>query len=163
MKRITILVLAMVMVLSLLTACGSNNKEILASKKFISAAESADYTMIIEEDYDGYGTYWAGAFKFAEGVEKEEDNEIYKIDYTKDQSVYNAEVEYENYIDEVKEIGGKQNSGSGKNYSFHVNSSSTEFGIAFRVEEVNLFVVAPAEYKDEILKFFKDIGYEVKI
>jgi len=163
MKKIAVLVLAMLMVLSLLTACGSSTKEILAAQKFIGASEDAGYTMIIEEDYDGYGTYWAGAFEFAEGVEKVEDNEIYKIDYTKDQSVYNAEIEYANYVDEVKEIGGKQNSGSGKNYSFQVNSSSTEFGIAFRVEEVNLFVVAPAEYKDEILKFFKDIGYGVKI
>ena len=162
MKKWTV-ALAMILLLCVLASCSSSNWKVLNAKNFISKAESAKYTIIIEEDYDDFGTYWAGAHKFAAGVEKIEGKEIYVIDYTRDVSVYNAEIEYLDYVDEVKQIGGNSNSGSGKNYEFQINSSATKFGIALRVEDVNLFVVAGAEYKDEILKFFKNVGYELKV
>jgi len=141
----------------------NDDDRIITADEFIVAAQKMGYFMIIEEDYDGFNTYWAGAHLFAEGVEQVEGNHIYVIDYTKDTTERNAKVEYILYVKEVKEFGGKENSGSGSNYEFQVNSSEEGFGIAYRVGDVNLFVTAPAEYKDEIMAFFVAIGFGVEV
>ncbi|MCL2036814.1 MAG: hypothetical protein FWG83_05460 [Oscillospiraceae bacterium] len=140
-----------------------SGEPVINSENFISAASKMGYTMIIEEDYDGFNTYWAGAHKFAEGVIEKEGNEIYVIDYTKDATIHNSKIEYLLYVDKVKEMGGISNSESGSGYEYQVNSSETRFGIAYRIGDVNLYVVADAEYKDEILAFFDAIGFGVKI
>ena len=142
---------------------GGNDERVIRSQDFISAGQKAGYTMIIEDDYDGFGTYWAGAHKFAEGVVQKEGNEIYVIDYTRDKTIHNSKIEYQLYVDKVKEMGGKSNSNSGSNYEFQVNSSDKRFGIAYRIGDVNLYVVADAEYKDEIMAFFDAIGFGVEI
>jgi hypothetical protein len=140
----------------------SGTGRVISENDFISAAEKAGFTIIIEEDYDGFGTYWAGAHLFAEGVIEKEGNEIYVIDYTRDLTVYNAKVEYRLYVSNVKEFGGEEHSGSGADYEFQVNSSDTGFGIAYRVGDVNMYVTAPPEHKEKILSFFDAIGFGVR-
>ena len=135
---------------------------VINADDFIRAAKKAGYTMVIEDDYDGFGTYWAGAHKFAEGAVQKEGNEIYVIDYTRDASVYNSKVEYNLYVAKVNEIGGDSFSDSGSGYQLQVGSSDTKFGIAYRIGDVNLFVVADAKYKQEITAFFDAIGFSVE-
>jgi hypothetical protein len=102
-----------------------------------------------------------GAHKFAEGVTQAEGNEIYVIDHTIDTSVNNAEKEYNNYVNKVTAIGGSSKHLSGLNYEMQVNGSKTTYGVALRVNKMNLFVVAPAAYKTEINAFFKSLGYKL--
>jgi DNA-directed RNA polymerase subunit RPC12/RpoP len=139
---------------------------VISAEHFIDAAQKAGYYIIIEEDYDGFGTYWAGAHLFAEGeTVKKEGNEIYVIDYTRDSTIHNARVEFLLYVKNVKEFGGISNSGTGNDYEFQVNSSDTGFGIAYRIGDVNLYVTAPpdAEHKAKILAFFDAIGFGVSL
>jgi hypothetical protein len=140
-----------------------NYQLVLHHDDFIGAAEKAGYTIIIEEDYDGFDTYWAGAHKFAPGVVEKEGNEIYVIDYTRDASIHNAKVEFILYVDKVKEIGGTEAKGSGDDYEFQANSSDTRFGVAYRIGSVNMYVVADAEYKNEILAFLKAMDFGIDI
>jgi len=142
---------------------GPTEDRVITSQEFISAAQKAGYTMIIEDDYDGFGTYWAGAHKFAEGVVQKEGNEIYVIDYTHDKTVHNSKIEYGLYVDEVKKIDGYSKSDSGSNYAFQANAGDARVGIAYRIGEVNLYVVADAEYREEILAFFDAIGFGVEM
>jgi len=135
---------------------------VIQAQDFIRAAEKAGYTVIVEDDYDGHGTYWAGAHKFADGAEKKEGNEIYVIDYTRDKSKHNSKIEYAKYVAKVDEIGGNSHSDSGSDHQFQVNSSATRFGIAYRIGDVNLYVNAGAEHKDEITAFFDAIGFCVE-
>ena len=143
---------------------GSGNSGlVLHHDDFINAAKKAGYTIIIEDDYDGFNTYWAGAHKFAPGEVEKEGNEIYVIDYTRDATIHNAKVEFILYVDKVKEIGGVSVTGSGDDYEYQANSSDTRFGVAYRIGDINMYVVADAEYKNEILAFLKAMDFGIEI
>ena len=136
---------------------------VLHHDDFINAAEKAGYTIIIEDDYDGFNTYWAGAHKFEPGAVEKEGNEIYVIDYTLDSTIHNAKVEFNLYVDKVTEIGGIEVTGSGNDYEYQANSSDTRFGVAYRIGMVNMYVVADAEYKSEILAFLRAMDFGIEI
>jgi hypothetical protein len=119
------------------------------------------YHLIIETDYDGYGCYWSGAHVFGPGVPKENGREIYVVDFTRDTSLHNATVEYNNYVGKVKAIGGTVNAGTGTNFQYQINTSATRFGVSFRVDQINLYVVADIQYKAEIINFFDVLGYNI--
>ena len=137
---------------------------VISAAEFISAAEKLGYHMIIEDDYDGFNTFWAGAHKFPPDEQNFiEEERIYVIDYTIDASERNARVEYWLYVDQVKELGGKSLDGSGDNYEFQVNSSDLGFGIAYRIGTVNMLAITPPEYKDDIMRFFDIIGFGVSL
>ena len=142
---------------------GTGGGSPLTAAEFNSAAAKAGYFLIIEDDYDGAGTYWSGAFKFAPGVEKIEDNEIYVIDYTLDKSVQNSKTEYNKYVSNVYELGTSGYSGSdtGSDTQYVVRTGNGQFGVAYRHKEVNLYVIAPVEYKSEIVSFFDTLGYKI--
>ena len=140
------------------------DSSIIRAQDFVTVAEKAGYEMIIENDYDGFGTYWAGAHIFDDNDKiREYETAIYAIEYTKDANIYNSKVEYNLYVNNVKQIGGKQNSGEGDDYQFYVSLSDQQIGIIYRVADVNMYAIAPAEYADKILAFFDAIGFGVEI
>jgi len=142
---------------------------VLSAAEFSNKALAAGYDLEIEEDYDGHGTYWVGAHKFAPGANKAIDLPLYTIDYTLDASISNAKVEYNIYVSDVKKIVGSSKSDSGTNFQYLIRSGIDEtdmiskFGVAYRIDAVNYFVVAPIEYKDEIIAFFKVLGFNISI
>jgi len=161
----------------------------LAAEDFINAGKKTGYNIIVDEDYDGYATYWAGAYKFPEGVWPEKHvnqvcvigqntdrrfvdeihvKRLYVIDYTLDRSLANARIEFNKDVAEMeKEVGGRPYKETGRNdsgqeYTIYSNSSDKKFGVSFIVGAVNLHVLADAEYKPEILRFFSALGYEAE-
>ena len=141
-----------------------NSGIVLEAETFIAAAQKAGYTIIIEDDYDGFNTYWAGAHKFAEDETVfKEGNEIYVIDYTKDATLHNARVEYNLYLDKVKEVGGKVVKDEGDEWQYQVNIGETQVAVTYRISDINMYCVAPVEYTDEILAFFAAMDFGIKV
>jgi hypothetical protein len=142
------------------------SNDIISIDEFISASEKFGYEILIEEDYDGFNTFWAGAHLFPdEYVERIHENRVYSICYTKDASIFNSRVEYVLWVDDVTAFGGRSNHAVCENgeWEWQVNSSESGFGIAYRILDVNLFVTAPPEYKDRIMLFFEAIGFGVDL
>ena len=141
-----------------------NNEVVLLAETFIAAAEKAGYTVIIEDDYDGFKTYWAGAHKFAEGeTVLKEGNEIYVIDYTKDATIHNARVEYNLYLDKIQEVGGRVVKADGNDWQYQVNIGDEKIGVTYRIGDINLYCVADVEYADEILAFFAAMDFGINV
>jgi len=92
----------------------------------------------------------------SKGITKKPDP-VYWIDCTKDKSEHNARVEYNNYVNKVKAIGGTaEKEPSGASYQYQSNTSATKFGIAYQTGLYNYLVESsPIGYKDEILDFLE--------
>jgi DNA-directed RNA polymerase subunit RPC12/RpoP len=130
---------------------------------FRTEATKMGYIIIDEQNWDGSGAYWAGAFKFAPGVQEKEGNEIYVIDYTIDTTINNAIFEFNRDSGTVSQIRGTSRTGSGSNFQYRINISNSRIGIAYRIGLVNLHVNAPIQYKDEIIAVFNAMGFSIKI
>jgi hypothetical protein len=134
---------------------------VLTPLEFTAAALKAGYAVDRDENYDGFFTLWVGAMRFDDGVEQVWGNHTLYIGYTQDRSVSNARIEYNNYVGDVKAVGGKEASGSGVDYQWQFNMSEYQIGIAYRIGDVNMFVVADIKYADEVLAFFDAIGFGI--
>lgn len=137
-----------------------------AAQDFYNKAYNAGYVLEIINDYDGYETFWIGAHKYVDESSKgitKKPAPVYWIDFTKDISERNAGIEYNNYVEKVKRIGGTaQTESSGSSYKYQCNTSSTKFGIAFQIGLYNYLVESsPIEYKDEILNFLDGLSLKI--
>jgi hypothetical protein len=139
------------------------------------AAKNLDgYLLEIENDYDGFDTIWIGAHRYGrDDTAKDQGIDAdpwYTVDFTRDRTMHNAWVEYNNYFKNVQKIGGRAFT-AGDRYStvqYQINISSTHFGIAYRNGQDNYFIGPddPAdencriEFVPEIAAFFRylDIG-----
>lgn len=165
-RKLGVFIFAVIIgIISIVVPTMKKSHVVTDSATFIEYAEAAGYFMIIEDDYDSFHTYWAGAHKFLPLVNKVEGNEEYVIDYTRDANITNAKVEYNIYVDNVINIGGISRTGGSdsSNIQYQINSNSLKFGIAYRNGQVNYYVVAPAQYKAEIIAFFALLGIDAKI
>ena len=130
-KKKLIIVIAIIAFIAIASSLGGSLPFVIPwgeieASKFISVAQSRGYVVYISEDYDGHGTYWAGAHRTRSSfnlshynslvatpkdidncprLQYLEDHKYYVIDYTIDRTVSGARTEFNLYVNGVGNTG----------------------------------------------------------
>ena len=154
MKKISIL-LAMLLVLGLFSACGGR-RTALDAAAFIEKAAAAGY--MLQDDTTAVNGSNAYLIAFKAG----DTDVLYQFEFVVMETSELARNTYEliqPQIEESKGASSSHSTASMDNYAYYKLTSDGIYSVISRVDNTFICSISPEEYKSEIDTFLKNIGY----
>ncbi len=147
MKKVFKITLVICLVI-ILSGCG--NKKIVTSDKFYNTYSKLNYVIneVTEQTED-------------ESIKKiiTANNMKYQIEYFEFDSIDNAKKSFESNKKSFERISDNNNYTSKNNYEKFTQEEKDKFNVIVRVDNTLIYCSANIEYKDQVKKDIKKIGY----